>query len=224
MVSLSGDGKITLVNNIFNANRADNRCGSINVWTNGSDDIEFNLTNNTVWGNQAPYFGGAFIQMRDNNSALIYNNIFWQNQGAGEGNDLRVNNIGGDVLLYNNDLGINTDFTSGQGDELYIDYPERYTQGANFTGDPNLSADFHISQASPCIDTGDNNAPNLPIFDFEGDPRIMTGIPGNAAIVDVGADEFRLDGIPSATETGLLLLLFMISAFGISRLKKQDCF
>ena len=219
---LSGDGYITLINNVFSSNTTDSNYGSINLWTNVSANIEFNLINNTVWGNTASHYGGgASIVMRDNNSAHIYNNIFWQNQGGGEGNDLRVDNLGGDVFLYNNDLGLNADFDSGQSADLYIETPARYQHGANFRGDPNLSADFHIDQSSPCVDTGDNNAPYLPALDFEGDTRIMAGSPDGPAIVDVGADEFRLESVPTLTEAGLLLLLLMVSALGVNRLKKQ---
>ena len=53
------------------------------------------------------------------------------------------------------------------------------------------NGDFHLSAASPCIDAGDNAAPNLPATDYEGDARIM----GTA--VDIGADEL----VPSLTYT-----------------------
>jgi hypothetical protein len=53
--------------------------------------------------------------------------------------------------------------------------------------DPNLSVDYHLSAgASPANDSGDNNAPGRPDFDFEGDPRPPTG--GDR--VDIGAGEF----------------------------------
>jgi hypothetical protein len=218
---LSGDGYITLINNVFSSNTAERNYGSINLWTNASADIKFNLINNTVWGNTSGHYGGgASIQMRDNNSAHIYNNIFWQNQGDGEGNDLWVNNIGGDVFLYNNDLGMNADFVSGQSADFYIETPARYQHGANFRGDPGLSADFHIGPLSPCVDTGYNNAPNLPALDFEGDPRIISGKSGGPAIVDVGADEFRLVSVPTLTNAGVLLFLLMLTGLGINRLRK----
>jgi hypothetical protein len=44
--------------------------------------------------------------------------------------------------------------------------------------------DYHIRYTSPCMDKGDNSAPNLPTYDFEGDYRVFN------ATVDMGADEF----------------------------------
>ena len=44
-------------------------------------------------------------------------------------------------------------------------------------------------RARPCIDAGTNDAPNLPAFDFEGDPRIIDGNEDGKAIVDMGVDE-----------------------------------
>jgi hypothetical protein len=44
---------------------------------------------------------------------------------------------------------------------------------------------------SPCIDTGDNNAPNLPATDFDGHPRIIDGDCNDTEVVDMGAFEFN---------------------------------
>jgi hypothetical protein len=61
--------------------------------------------------------------------------------------------------------------------------------------------DFHLSYASPCIDTGTNETPSLPAADFENDPRIfpgngkgahLAGFASPGAIVDMGADEYCL--------------------------------
>jgi predicted outer membrane repeat protein len=52
--------------------------------------------------------------------------------------------------------------------------------------------DFHLNFGSPCIDTGDNNAPSIPAKDFEGDDRILDGNLDSVAVVDMGVDEFIL--------------------------------
>ena len=56
------------------------------------------------------------------------------------------------------------------------------------------NGDFHLSGDSPCIDAGTNDAPYLPEYDFEGDPRIIDGDGDGTAIVDMGIDEFVLLG------------------------------
>ncbi len=57
------------------------------------------------------------------------------------------------------------------------------------------NGDLHLQVSSPCIDAGDNDAPELPATDLDGDDRKIDGpVPdtgnGTAPIVDMGADEF----------------------------------
>ena len=44
--------------------------------------------------------------------------------------------------------------------------------------------DYHLTKDSPCRDAGDNDAPELPDTDIDGELRILDGI------VDIGADEY----------------------------------
>ena len=52
------------------------------------------------------------------------------------------------------------------------------------------SDDYHLQIGSPCIDSGDNFAPGLPGFDFDGNPRITDGDGDGDAVVDMGAFEY----------------------------------
>jgi len=172
------DGTTTLTNNIFVGNTGDNGGG---IHTSGKTPI---LTNNTFSGNTAENQGGGiWIGFSDNESTgELYNNIIWNNSGS-VGADLYVKNIGTDpffplpVELFNNDFDQSTSGT-------YITKPFSI-DSSNIDSDPLFigSGDYHLTTSSPCINTGDNNAPNLPPTDKDGNPRIVGGT------VDMGAYE-----------------------------------
>jgi len=65
-------------------------------------------------------------------------------------------------------------------------------EGGNDDFDPLFvgSGDYHLQSDSPCIDVGDNSAPQIQNDDFEGNPRIVDGDVDGNAIVDMGADEY----------------------------------
>jgi len=78
----------------------------------------------------------------------------------------------------------------------YSDIQGGYSGTGNINANPLFvnaaGGDLHLSPGSPAIDAGDNTAPNLPAYDFEGDPRIVDGDSDGTATVDMGADEFYL--------------------------------
>ncbi len=193
---------VKLTNNIFNKNSTEGNGGG--VYASAYDyPGGARLTNNTFYDNSAYTFGGgAFVSMDAGVTIDIFNNIIWNNTasaGGDDGDDLYVANSSVyyqeyNVEFYNNDLGSDANFTSGQSEDLYITRPEYYVAAGNLKDDPQfvdaLSGDFHLSDSSPLIDEGNDTAPALPATDFEGDARPIDGNGDGIPVPDIGADEY----------------------------------
>jgi hypothetical protein len=54
-----------------------------------------------------------------------------------------------------------------------------------------IEGDYHLAQNSPCIDTGTNDALDLPVYDAEGNPRIADGDHDGEPVVDMGSYEYQ---------------------------------
>jgi len=82
--------------------------------------------------------------------------------------------------------------------------PGGYPGEGNVDADPMFIAadngDFRLLPSSPCIDGGDNMAPNLPDTDIAGMHRIMFG--GKSLTVDIGAYEFYINKVDPVRGTG----------------------
>ncbi len=155
-----------------------------------------NLVNNTFTGNSTDdNGGGAYIDAyKMSVSVKIYNNIIYGNTCGRRGDDLFVesNRFGSrepcHVYLYNNDLGNNSDFATADSEDLYITETGNYSHGNNMGQDPKFvdlsNYDLRIRANSPCVDAGDNDAPELPWTDLVGNSRIYGGT------VDMGAIEY----------------------------------
>jgi parallel beta-helix repeat protein len=179
-------GTVTLTDNTFTANLASSgRGGGVYANNNGA----LTLTNNTFYDNQAKSQGGGIDTRLSNQDdiARIYNNILWKNN-ATEGADIRIDNDGdGDFLpsaveLFNNDFD-----QSAAGTWIKIPFP---IDPSNLNkSDPMFvdaaNGDLHLMAGSPCIDAGNNDAPELPPTDKDGNPRIFGGT------VDMGAYEYQ---------------------------------
>ncbi|MCK4695027.1 MAG: hypothetical protein KAT74_04660 [Candidatus Cloacimonetes bacterium] len=152
------------------------------------------LVNNNFIANSASF--GAAIIGHGTSSIEIYNCIFSQNN---DGSTIKLWHVNTDLIAAynlfwdegdifadcNDSLGILVD-TNINGDScdafyniyldpLFIDMSEQ---------------DFHLEDNSPCINAGiaDTTGLNLPLIDFEGNPRIVN------SIVDMGMIEYNPDG------------------------------
>ncbi len=173
-------GSATLTNNIFSENKSSDSGGGI--YGSGKTPI---LTNNTISGNTAENQGGGiWVGFTSYDSTgKLYNNIIWNNS-ASVGADLYIRNTGTDpffpvqVDLYNNNFDQSTSGT-------YIKIPFAIDPSNLNNINPLFIAtdNYHLSVASPCIDAGSNDAPDLPETDKDGNPRIIAGI------VDIGTYE-----------------------------------
>ena len=69
----------------------------------------------------------------------------------------------------------------------YSDVQGAYSGTGNIDSAPLFvgSGDYHLAASSPCINTGNNDAPDLPATDKDGRPRIFDGT------VDMGAYEYN---------------------------------
>jgi predicted outer membrane repeat protein len=178
---------LTLTNNTFTENSA-GYLGGGGVYADVKDKVlALTLTNNTFYANKAESEGGA-IRLRllgTDSIARIYNNILWMNV-APDGADLWIDNDGDNnflpspVELFNNDFD-----QSSTGTCIKIPFtidPSNLNNVNPLFADPE-NGDFHLSEGSPCINAGNNSAPELPATDKDGQPRIMDGV------VDMGAYE-----------------------------------
>ena len=185
----SGCITLTLANNTFTENSASSG-GGVYAYTSYSSamTLTLTLTNNTFYSNQATSEGGGILALLYDSGdvARIYNNILWMNT-APEGSNLWIDNDGdGDffsspVELFNNDLDQSAAGTYIK--VLFAIDPSNLNRADPLFLDA-ANGELHLMAGSPCIDAGDNQAPELPGTDKDGQPRIMDGV------VDIGAYEY----------------------------------
>ncbi len=155
------DSGPVLTNCLFHGNSAGGNGGGLYTWI--ADPI---LTNCTFSMNSAGGSGGGIYGY--GSSATLTNCILW-----GDEPDEVYDTSGSMLVTY-------SDIQGGYGGENIDADPQWVNPGAG---------DFHLSEDSPCIDTGTNDAPELPPTDFEGDDRIIDGDGDGIAAVDMGIDE-----------------------------------
>ena len=154
-----------LTNCIFAGNSANaGNGGGMYNWDSSSPV----LTNCTFSGNSAGSDGGGVFN-HFNSSAALTNSILWGNSPNQISNDSST-----PVVTY-------CDVQGGYSGEGNIDEDPLFVDAAD--------GDYHLGPDSPCIDVGNNDAPELPGLDFEREPRILDGDDDGIAIVDMGVDE-----------------------------------
>ncbi len=188
-------GNIILTNSFFSFNESNIYGGGIWIDPDGSTAY---IINNSFYKNTANYKGGAIHIQLDgiwgSDNLNLYNNIFWSNE-ASEGGDVYIDVENSNFQnIYNNDFSCN-DFSGDSGCLVLTDTNRGYSHADNISADPLFvnsdAGNLHITENSPCIDTGDNNAPELPEKDTDGDDRIIDGNNDGNSVVDIGADEFK---------------------------------
>jgi hypothetical protein len=190
----SSNAKIT--NSIFSGNKPtliDGNGGAISL--RGSTAT---ITNCTFTGNRtseaiigSPFPGndvGGAISVVSGSEAIITNSILWGDIAKEAPEEIYIDDTSSAAVNY---CIIDQDGYAGTNgnireDPLFVD-PGYWDDNGTPTVDDDfwVEGDYHLLPDSPAIDAGTKDAPELPKFDFEGDPRKKGKYP------DIGADEFK---------------------------------
>ncbi|MGL4853743.1 MAG: choice-of-anchor Q domain-containing protein, partial [Lentisphaeria bacterium] len=149
-----------------------------------------NLTNCTIVSNTTanPAHGSA-ITTQDNGKINVSNSVVWNNGGADQTVQFRVNT---GTMTVSNTASNQPNFTT-----TYSDLTNYLLDSENTaaTG-PNFSEDFSLLAVSPLINRGDNTG--ISGFDINGESRIW-----NNGVVDIGAYEFSAFALKNVTYLGV---------------------
>ena len=148
--------------------------GGMSIWNTGCTPT---LTNCTITGNSGT--GISFITYP---KATIINSIVWGNSGGNLYSDYSPNS---DPIISYSDIGGGYTGTGNiNAVPLFIDADGPDNNPATWQDN-----DYHVQEGSPCVDTGNTSAPNLPGVDLDGKPRVVDGNFDGTVFVDMGAYE-----------------------------------
>jgi hypothetical protein len=180
-----------LTNATFRGNSAEAGGGIYNA---GSNPM---LINCTFYENSANGGGGGMVNYMS--SPVLTNCTFSDNSaasGGGMSNGMSTPTLVNSILWGDVPEEINDGYLSSS-IVTYSDVQGGYGGSGNIDADPLFAdaanGDFHLELDSPCIDIGNNDAPDLPDYDFEGDPRILDGDGNVTRVVDMGVDEVAVE-------------------------------
>jgi hypothetical protein len=183
---------LILSNCVFSSNTAKNDGG-------GMRNSETSTFSNCMFiGNNAGGNGGGIYNF-DYCHPTFSNCTFSGNNAGGAGGGLYNGDDTG-AILTNCILWADTPteidlWIGGTAVITYSDIQGGWPGDGNIDDDPCFvdaaGGNLRLSSDSPCIDAGDNNAPNLPATDFDSHPRIIDGDCNGTDVVDMGAFEFN---------------------------------
>ena len=186
-------GSPSIISNIISFNVAGERGGGIRCEGNSAPLI----INNIISGNVAKYGGGIYLGLT---TATVVNNTICNNTAYDYGGGIRLyesNSVVINTIIWDNDAanGDSIYRTASTVSVSYSDVEGGWSGQGNIDVDPlfvdPVNDDYHLSEISPCLDKGDNDAQQLPLVDNEGDNRIINGDGDETSVVDMGADELR---------------------------------
>jgi Big-like domain-containing protein len=191
--------------NVIRENRSSQGAG-ISMW----GDVDALIVQNLITGNQASEGGGIHSAAA---ASAIINNTIADNDSFAEGSGILMFGYQGLQLINNivvakpRQVGLRCNGTSppnARFNNVFSAGAPAYAgscsdlggTNGNISADPLFIAptqgDYHLHQISPSIDAGDNQSPNLPDKDLDGNPRILDGDTNGTATIDMGVYEFLL--------------------------------
>jgi hypothetical protein len=209
-----------------------------------SGEVNALIVQNLITGNQANDGGGIYSFFVN---GVIVNNTIADNGGSTHGSGIYIDEPAGRSQLTNNIIvakpgqsGVychSSGSLAARSNNIFSPLGPAYDGAcSDMTGtNGNISADplfanptqgaYHLQLLSPSIDAGDNQAPDLPDTDLDGNPRILDGDGNGTATIDMGVDEVLLppgltwpiSTIRSPVEGATVAIGILVSITGLAR-------
>ena len=156
---------------------------------------------NSLFIENGTYVGGSAIDARSSSTVYCCNVTITDNYAQTSCGGIKCSSTS-NLEMYNSILWNDTqpEIIGTNVSVKYSDIQGGWIGIGNIDTDPlyadTLSEDYHLSQDSPCIDTGipDTTGLNIPPWDMDNNKRVWDGNGDGIAIIDMGAYEY---GAPS---------------------------